>query len=91
MSVQTAGDDLSAAQLADKIDRALVADGLRDEWTFTDVQATLEDEVDLNPAPSAIIAAFGVLDAGGWWYRAEREKLIYTFKEAGPPVGVKPD
>jgi len=91
MSVQTAGGDLSAAQLADKIDRALAADGLRDEWTLTDVQDVLEDEVDLNPAPSAIIAAFGVLDASGWWYRAEREKLICTLIEVGPPVGVKPD
>jgi len=40
--------------------------------------------------PEDILVAFGVLDSGVWWYRAEREKLICTLRDAGAPVGVEP-
>jgi hypothetical protein len=77
--------------LADEIDRALVADGLRKEWKLSEVVDILAAERELTPDPVDVAAAFGVLDTGGWWYRAEPGKLVCTFRESGPPPGTHPN
>jgi hypothetical protein len=90
MSTEAASaEEISPAELADRIDRLLVADGLRDEWTLTDVQDVLADR-GRSADPEDILVAFGVLDSGVWWHRAEREKLICTLRDAGAQVGVEP-
>jgi hypothetical protein len=82
---------LSARTLADEIDRALVADGLRDEWTLSEVVDIVADHRGVTPEPVDVATAFGVLDSGGWWYRAEPGKIVCTFREAGAPPGRHPD